>query len=128
MSRCSDLGPVRVLFPHLDGLRIEVIRAAGSMVRIEAVTSEDPVGCPGCGMLSGRVHSRYRRQLSDISIIGREVVIGLRIRRLVLRQLRLRQNNFRRASASWPGRTWLAWTVSRMDVIRSDLTEIGCVA
>ncbi|MEU7769435.1 ISL3 family transposase [Nocardia sp. NPDC049190] len=33
-------------------------------------------------MLSGRVHSRYRRRLSDTSITGREVVIGLRIRRL----------------------------------------------
>ncbi|MEV2221763.1 ISL3 family transposase [Nocardia vinacea] len=73
---------MRVLFPHLDGLRIEVIRAAGSTVRVEAATGEGLVGCPGCGMLSGRVHSRYRRRLSDTSITGREVVIGLRIRRL----------------------------------------------
>lgn len=71
-----------VLFPHLDGLRIEVIRAAGSTVRIEAATGEDPVACSGCGMLSARVHSRYRRQLSDTSITGREVIIGLRVRRL----------------------------------------------
>ncbi|MFI7194016.1 ISL3 family transposase [Nocardia nova] len=71
-----------VLFPHLDGLRVEVIRAAGSTVRIDAVTGGDPVGCPGCGMLSGRVHSRYQRRLSDTSITGREVVIGLRVRRL----------------------------------------------
>ncbi|MEV6258550.1 transposase family protein [Nocardia sp. NPDC051929] len=42
----------------------------------------DPVGCPGCGTLSSRVHSRYRRRLSDTSITGREVVIGLRVRRL----------------------------------------------
>ncbi|MGQ4616274.1 ISL3 family transposase [Nocardia sp. R7R-8] len=73
---------MEVLFPHLDGLRIEVIRAAGSTVRIEAATSDDPVGCPGCGTLSGRVHSRYRRRLSDTSITGREVVIGLQVRRL----------------------------------------------
>ncbi|MBF6150352.1 ISL3 family transposase, partial [Nocardia nova] len=71
-----------VLFPHLDGLGIEVIRAAGSTVRIDAVTGGDPVDCPGCGTLSGRVHSRYQRRLSDTSITGREVVIGLRVRRL----------------------------------------------
>ncbi|MCP2321403.1 Transposase [Nocardia amikacinitolerans] len=73
---------MRVLFPHLDGLRIEVIRVAGSTVWIEVATSEDPVGCPGCGTLSVRVHSRYKRRLSDTSITGREVVIGLRVRGL----------------------------------------------
>lgn len=40
------------------------------------------MACSGCGLLSGRVHSRYRRQLSDTSITGREVIIGLRVRRL----------------------------------------------
>ncbi|MEU4345802.1 ISL3 family transposase [Nocardia sp. NPDC023852] len=71
-----------VLFPHLDGLRIELVRAAGSTVRIEAATGGDPVGCPECGTLSGRVHSRYQRRLSDTSITGREVVIRLQVRRL----------------------------------------------
>ncbi|MGY4102443.1 ISL3 family transposase [Nocardia sp. R16R-3T] len=73
---------MRVLFPHLDGLRIEAIRAAGSTVRIEAATGEDPVACSGCGMLSGRIHSRYQRRLSDTSITGLEVLIGLQVRRL----------------------------------------------
>ncbi|WP_283780412.1 ISL3 family transposase [Nocardia sputi] len=59
-----------------------MVRAAGSTVRIDAATGEDPVRCPGCGTLSGRVHSRYQRRLSDTSITGREVVIGLRVRRL----------------------------------------------
>jgi hypothetical protein len=71
-----------VLFPHLDGLRIELIRAAGSTVRIEAATGGDPVGGPERGTLSGRVHSRYQRRLSDTSITGREVVIRLQVRRL----------------------------------------------
>ncbi|MFI6953400.1 transposase family protein [Nocardia sp. NPDC050408] len=71
-----------ILFPHLDGLRIELIRAAGSTVRIEAATGGDPVGCPECATLSGRVHSRYQRRLSDTSITGREVMIRLQFRRL----------------------------------------------
>ncbi|WP_227981915.1 transposase family protein [Nocardia spumae] len=71
-----------VLFPHLDGPRIEVIRAAGSTVRIDAVTGGHPVDCPGCGTLSGRVHSQYQRRLSDTAITGREAVIGFRVRRL----------------------------------------------
>ncbi|MEU4345321.1 transposase family protein [Nocardia sp. NPDC023852] len=68
--------------PHLDGLRIELIRAAGSTVRIEAATGGDPVGCPECGTMSGRVDSRYQQRLSDTSITSREVVIRLQVRGL----------------------------------------------
>ncbi|MFQ6397566.1 transposase family protein [Nocardia sp. KC 131] len=38
--------------------------------------------CPDCASQSWRVHSRYRRRLSDTAITGREVVIRLRVRRL----------------------------------------------
>ncbi len=61
---------------------IDGVRAAGSVVRIEASTQEGQVACPGCGTLSGRVHSRYERQLSDTAVGGREVLIRLRVRRL----------------------------------------------
>ncbi|WP_330182278.1 ISL3 family transposase [Nocardia sp. NBC_01503] len=71
-----------VLFPHLNGLRIESVDSTGVRVRIEARTGDEPAACPGCGMLSRRVHSRYGRRLSDTAITGREVVIRLRVRRL----------------------------------------------
>ncbi|MFC9434756.1 ISL3 family transposase [Nocardia sp. NPDC057030] len=70
-----------ILFPHLDGLEIGAVRAAGSTVRIDAATADEHAPCPGCTAPSRRVHSRYRRRLSDTSITGREVVIVLRVRR-----------------------------------------------
>lgn len=71
-----------MLFPHLAGLRIDGVRAAGRVVQFEVSTRPEPVACPGCGTLSGRVHSRYRRRLSDTPIGGREVLLCLRVRRL----------------------------------------------
>lgn len=73
---------MRELFPHLAGLRIEGVRTAGSVVRIEAYTDAVCVACPGCGVLSGRVHSRYQRRLVDTAVGGREMLIVLRVRRL----------------------------------------------
>ncbi|WP_309240990.1 ISL3 family transposase [Nocardia sp. BSTN01] len=61
---------------------IGAVRAVGSTVRIDAATPDEQVECPGCATPSHRVHSRYRRRLSDTAISGREVVIALRIRRL----------------------------------------------
>ncbi|WP_238598275.1 ISL3 family transposase [Saccharothrix sp. ALI-22-I] len=37
--------------------------------------------CPGCGLRSSRVHSRYDRRLADAAIGGRPVVLRLRVRR-----------------------------------------------
>ncbi|MEU1550953.1 ISL3 family transposase [Nocardia sp. NPDC005745] len=71
-----------ILFPHLDGLVIGAVRAVGSTVRIDAATVDKPVECPCCAAVSRRVHSRYRRRLSDTAISGRKVVIARRIRRL----------------------------------------------
>ncbi|WP_438672314.1 ISL3 family transposase [Solihabitans fulvus] len=51
-------------------------------MRIEARTSPESAPCPGCGTTSGRVHSRYDRQLSDTATAGQEVLIRLRVRRL----------------------------------------------
>ncbi|MFD6391895.1 hypothetical protein [Nocardia sp. NPDC060259] len=57
-----------VLFPHLDGLAIRVVRVVGSTVRIEAATRDEPAACPGCATRSRRVHSRYSRRLADTSL------------------------------------------------------------
>ncbi|MFF5036429.1 ISL3 family transposase [Nocardia salmonicida] len=73
---------LRVLFPHLDGLVVDAVRGVGSVVRIEAATCDAVAPCPSCSAPSRRVHSRYRRQLADTSVTGREVVIMLRVRRL----------------------------------------------
>ncbi|WUI65721.1 ISL3 family transposase [Nocardia sp. NBC_00403] len=58
------------------------MHAVGRRMRINVSTRDQPAACPGCGTLSYRVHSRYERRLSDTAITGREVLIGLRVRRL----------------------------------------------
>lgn len=63
-------------------MRIDVVRTAGRVVHIEARTNPLPAPCPGCGIASGRVHSRYDRQLADTAAAGQEVLIRLRVRRL----------------------------------------------
>lgn len=69
------------MFPHLAELRIEAVRGVGQVVRIEASTQVSEVACPGCGIVSGRVHSRYDRRLLDTAVAGRELLIRLRVRR-----------------------------------------------
>lgn len=73
---------MKVLFPHLAEFRIDGVRVAGPVVRIEASTLGGEVACPGCGVVSDRVHSRYHRQLLDTAVAGRETLIRLRVRRL----------------------------------------------
>jgi transposase len=71
-----------VLLPHLVGLCIEGVRAGVMVVRFDASTRPVSVACPGCGVESGRVHSRYVRRLTDAPTGGREVLLRDRVRRL----------------------------------------------
>jgi hypothetical protein len=78
----GHLGLLSVLSPHLAELRFQGLLATGQVVRIEARRQTEQAACPACGMLSGRMHSRYDRRLSDTAIAGREILICLRVRRL----------------------------------------------
>jgi transposase len=70
-----------MFFPHLAGVCIERVFRAGRSVRIRARTRTSQAMCPGCGVLSGRVHSRYERRLSDSPVGGQEIMIHLQVRR-----------------------------------------------
>src|SRR5262245_12089210 len=48
---------------------------------IQAHTAAPSALCPGCGSASRRVHSRYKRRLSDQGIGGREMLVEVRARR-----------------------------------------------
>ena len=54
---------------------------AGRSVHVVAQTSSREAGCPGCGVMSRRVHSRYQRMLADTASGGQEVLIHLGARR-----------------------------------------------
>lgn len=77
----SISGLLTILFPHLIRLRITRVFQTGRSVRIQVSTREPEAACPGCGVRSRRVHSRYERRLSDTAVSGRETVIHLRVRR-----------------------------------------------
>ncbi|MFE7662248.1 ISL3 family transposase [Streptomyces celluloflavus] len=63
------------------------------MVVLAQTVSGEAV-CPGCGIASGRVHSGYRRRLSDLAVAGRKVVIDLRVRRFRCRATECSRRTF----------------------------------
>jgi transposase len=73
------------LFPHLACVSVERVFLAGRSLRIQASTRGRQAACPACGAVSGRVHSRYWRRLSDTAVAGQETMIVLRVRRLFCR-------------------------------------------
>jgi transposase len=77
----SHLDVGDVLLPHLADVLVERVFAAGGSVRVQARACGSSAACPGCGALSWRVHSRYQRRLLDMAAGGREVLIGLTVRR-----------------------------------------------
>ncbi|MEV5754810.1 ISL3 family transposase [Actinoallomurus sp. NPDC052308] len=68
-------------FPHLADVCIDRVFRAGRSVRIQARTGTSEAVCPSCGIMSGRVHSRYERRLSDSAIGGQETMIHLQVGR-----------------------------------------------
>ncbi|MDI2127602.1 ISL3 family transposase [Yinghuangia seranimata] len=59
------------------------VDAVGPVVAVRAETRDGVcVACPGCGVASGWVHSRYVRSLADVALGGRPVRIDLSVRRL----------------------------------------------
>lgn len=70
MSRGITLAPCE--------LTIEQVEASADRPVITAKPSARVACCPFCGVPSGRLHSRYRRSLSDLPSQGRQVtVVGI---------------------------------------------------
>ena len=73
---------LEVLFPQLEGVHVERIERLAGQVVITAAAIGREGRCPGCGTSSTRVHSRYRRRVTDTPIGGTPVAITLGVRRL----------------------------------------------
>jgi len=69
------------LLPHLRGLVVEKLDCMPSAVVIKARCSPAGAACPACGSWSSRVHSSYLRQVHDLPVGGRPVLIHLAMRR-----------------------------------------------
>jgi transposase len=61
------------------------VRSDGDGVVVEAMVATPMARCSGCGTVSGRVHSRYRRRLADTAVAGRTMVVSLVMRRFFCR-------------------------------------------
>ncbi|MFL5289279.1 MAG: transposase family protein [Rhodopila sp.] len=73
MSRGITLAPC--------GLTIERVEVAAEQLVIMAKPSARLACCPACGAPSGRLHSCYRRSLSDLPSQGRQVTVVVSARR-----------------------------------------------
>lgn len=71
------------MFSGLSALVIEDVVGGGGIVRVTARTRDVPVPCPVCGVATGRVHGYHGRTVRDVPVDGRQVVVRVRIRRLV---------------------------------------------
>ncbi|WP_435611313.1 transposase family protein, partial [Streptomyces sp. C10-9-1] len=74
---------VGTVFSGLSRLVIEDVADGGETVQVSARTRQVPVPCPLCGVLRGRVHGYHGRTVRDVPVDGRQVVVRVRIRRLV---------------------------------------------
>jgi transposase len=72
-------------FPHVAHLCVDAVFRSGRSLRIQARTRTSQAMCPACGVLSGRVHSRYERRLSDMAVGGQETMIHLQVVRFLCR-------------------------------------------
>src|SRR5215471_673961 len=69
------------LLPHLREVMVEKIECTPSAVVIWACCWPSGAACPACGTWSSRVHGSYVRQLRDLPLGGRPVLIQLATRR-----------------------------------------------
>jgi transposase len=69
------------LLPDLPGFSIEQITLADGVITVLAHSLTMRASCPVCASLSSRVHSRYKRTLSDLPWSGRTVRLVVQVRR-----------------------------------------------
>ncbi|MFJ5919093.1 ISL3 family transposase [Streptomyces ardesiacus] len=83
------------MFSGLSALVIEDVADGGEIVRVSARTRDVPVPCSVCGVVTGRVHGYHGRTVRDVPVDGRQVVVRVRIRRLVCPVLGCTRQTFR---------------------------------
>ena len=71
------------LLPHLRDLMVEKIECTPSAVVIRACCWPSGAACPACSTWSSRVHGSYVRQVRDLPLGGRPVLIHLAMRRFL---------------------------------------------
>ncbi len=81
MLKIGDL--TGVAFAGLSALLIQGVNDEDHLIRVMPRTRDEPVPCPVCGTLTGRVHGYGIRTVTDVPVDGRQVVVSVQVRRLV---------------------------------------------
>jgi len=81
-TACAGAG-IGDLLPHLRDLIVEKFDCTPSAVVIWARCWPAQAACPACGTWSSRVHGSYARQVRDLPLGGRPVLIHLATRRFL---------------------------------------------
>ncbi|WP_406729552.1 ISL3 family transposase [Streptomyces sp. GD-15H] len=83
------------MFSGLSGVVIEGVTDDGDAVVVTARTRGVAVPCPVCGTPTMKVHGYHGRTVADVPVDGRQVVVRLRVRRLVCPVLGCVRQTFR---------------------------------
>ncbi|GGV71461.1 hypothetical protein GCM10010277_83380 [Streptomyces longisporoflavus] len=86
---------VRTAFSGPSRLIVEDVTDGPEAVVVTARTRDEAVPCPASGTLTAKVHGYHGRTVSDVPVDGRQVVVHLRVRRLVCPVLGCRQQTSR---------------------------------
>lgn len=74
---------MRLPFSGLSPLVIDEVKDEGDLIRVWARTPAGPVACPDCAAHTARVHGYHERTVTDVAFDARQVVLRVRVRRLV---------------------------------------------
>jgi transposase len=71
------------LLPDTNCIRCEDVIALEekSLITVRLLAIQQEVGCPLCGQMSSRIHSRYQRQVADLPWAGIPIRLSLHVRR-----------------------------------------------
>jgi transposase len=69
----------KMMFSGLSPLVVEDVADRGDDIVVRARTPGRPVACPACGLQTTKVHGYYMRQLSDVPVDTRRVVLEVRV-------------------------------------------------
>jgi transposase len=90
---------VGLVFSGLSALVIEDVGEDAGTIVVRASTRAGPVACPVCGTETGRVHGYVDRQVADVPVDGRRVLVHVRTRRMRCGQLGCPRQTFREQQA-----------------------------
>lgn len=71
------------MFAGLSSLVIDEIADESDRILVRAHTPSVAVSCPDCGTATTRVHGLHERMVNDVAVDARQVLIVVRVRRLV---------------------------------------------